>query len=241
MHFAWIILPAPAILNFDVGLVRVNHSSLSLFPLFFSLNASTSPATSGGWSQAAKNVAWESCLWFQTADAQRGTKLLLKKKLILHRSRPAPYFRSISIQRSRGCIRVKRFCDNRESASVLLKLNQHKYTLFLFPSIYFGYIYFYAHLPRQSVYRNINVWKKRGEKRRARCGSRFNDQKFSFPASAERWPSECRFTGTRCRIARLRNPQDKVRAQAGQMRVWNVAAGRARAGSAFGIIPRLAE
>lgn len=72
----------------------------------------------------------------------------------------------------------------------------------------------------------------------ARRGSRSSAKVF---LSGRQWPSECRFTGTRCRIARLRNPRDKVRAQAGQMRVWNVAAGRARAGSAFGIILRSAE
>lgn len=57
------------------------------FSLSFSpVNVSISSATSGGWSQAAKNAAWDSCSWSQTVSVQRGTKLLSKKKLIFRRS-----------------------------------------------------------------------------------------------------------------------------------------------------------
>lgn len=88
---------APTVLNFNAGL----GSGKSFFvpsPSFSLFDASTSSATSGGWSQAAKNVVWESCSWSQTVGAQRGTKLVIEKEINSSPISSYPCFRSISIE-----------------------------------------------------------------------------------------------------------------------------------------------
>lgn len=115
------------------------------------VNVSISSATSGGWSQAAKNAAWEPCSWSQTVGAQRGTKLLLKKKLILRQSLASStlYFRSISIEKkNRGFIRETFLRTVRTKlcvSTVLTKTGKNTGHTFLYIIIFFEYIDFFLH------------------------------------------------------------------------------------------------